>query len=348
MKQVERLSGPKGRSGRIHRVAILTPANTVSLEVAGLIEVLDRANELVPGQAVLPRYEYLVASSQKDKIIRCRSGLRILADAYVGDLDPRTPFGTVLVTGGEPEELLEEKALIDWVKIAYRRAGRVASVCSGVFILAEAGILAGRKATTHWKCSAFFRRLYPDVEVDPDPIFVQDGKIFTSAGVNSGLDLALAFVENDLGRDVALEIARSMILYLKRPGSQSQFSSALRRQISETGPIGTIQAWVLDHLGEDLRVERLASEAAMSPRNFARVFRNEVGITPARFVEELRLDAARQRLVDGDETVERIAADCGFGTSATMRRIFGRRLRVSPQEYRARFKTSKSPVEARA
>jgi len=346
MKHDGKVISSQERSGRIHRVAILTPANTVSLEVAGLIEVLDRANALIPEQAALPRYEYLVASSKKDKVVRCRSGLRILADAYVGGLDPRTPFDTILVTGGEPEDLLEEKALIDWIRIASRRAGRVASVCSGVFILAEAGLLAGRKATTHWKCSAFFRRRYPDVEVDPDPIFVQDGKIFTSAGVNSGLDLALAFVENDLGRDLALEIARAMILYLKRPGSQSQFSSTLRRQISGTGPIDAIQAWALDHLGEDLRVERLASEAAMSPRNFARVFRSEAGTTPARFVEELRLEAARQRLVDGDETVERIAAECGFGTSATMRRIFGRRLRVSPQEYRARFKTSRTPAEA--
>ena len=348
MKASEKVSRSREKVSPVHRLVILTPEKTVSLEVAGLTEVFDRANALLPPGSRFPRYECLVASSSPDKIVHCRSGLRILVDAYLGDLDPRNKFDTVLVTGGEPEALIEERSLIDWVKIAYRKAGRVASVCSGSFILAEAGILGGKTATTHWKCSAFFRSRYPEVKVDPDPIFVQDGKVFTSAGVNSGLDLALAFVENDLGRDIALEIARSMILYLKRPGSQSQFSSALKRQASEAGPIGSILVWVPNHLDEDLRVERLASEAAMSPRNFARVFAQEVGVTPARYVEELRLEVARQRLVDGDDTIERIAASCGFRTSATMRRIFGRRLRVSPQEYRARFKSAKRPASARS
>jgi transcriptional regulator GlxA family with amidase domain len=214
----------------------------------------------------------------------------------------------------------------------------VASVCSGAFLLAEAGVLAGRRATTHWEsCDALARR-HPDVEVDPDPIFVRDGNVLTSAGVTAGMDLALALVEDDHGPERALAVARQLVMYVRRPGGQSQFSAALRAQRAERRPLRELQAWVADHLDADLSVEALARRAAMSPRNFARAFAAEAGVTPARYVEEVRVEAARRLLEGTGRPVDGIAAACGFGSAETMRRAFLRTVHVPPSEYRKRFR----------
>jgi transcriptional regulator GlxA family with amidase domain len=216
----------------------------------------------------------------------------------------------------------------------------VASVCSGAFVLAAAGLLDGRRATTHWSACDLLARLHPSVTVDPDPIYVRDGDVYTSAGVTAGMDLALAMVEDDLGRDVALAVARRLVLFLHRPGDQSQFSAQLSTQWSDRDPLRRLQQWIADHPGGDLAVEALAARAGMSPRHFARCFRDDTGVTPARYVATVRLEAARRRLEESDDAVEHVAAACGFGTAETMRRAFLRALGVAPTEYRRRFRSA--------
>jgi transcriptional regulator GlxA family with amidase domain len=211
-------------------------------------------------------------------------------------------------------------------------------VCSGAFVLAEAGLLDGRRATTHWSvCDALARR-YPAVTVDPDPIFVRDGNVITSAGVTAGMDLALALVEDDLGRDVALAVARRLVLFLRRPGSQSQFSAQLAGQIAERDPLRDAQRLIAERPDADLSVAALARHVGMSERNFARCFRDEVGLTPARYVEQARVETARRLLEETDDGVEAVARRAGFGTAETMRRTFLRVVRTSPNDYRQRFR----------
>jgi transcriptional regulator GlxA family with amidase domain len=217
------------------------------------------------------------------------------------------------------------------------RVRRFGSVCTGAFILAEAGLLDGRRATTHWGSCALLAQRYPRVSVDPNPIFVRDGNVYTSAGVTAGMDLALALVEEDHGHEVALGVARELVLFLRRPGGQSQFSAQLAVQSADRAPLRDLQAWIADNLGGDLSVPALAAHAAMSPRNFARVFTQEVGVTPARFVEQARVEAACRRLEESANGVDAIAAECGFGSTESMRRAFLRRLRVPPSAYRHRF-----------
>ena len=213
-------------------------------------------------------------------------------------------------------------------------------MCSGAFVLAEAGLLDGKRATTHWRVCDLLARSFPAVEVDPDPIYVRDGNVWTSAGVTAGMDLALALVEEDLGRDVALAIARRMVLFLRRPANQSQFSAPLQAQAAERDGIREAQHLVTEHPEGDCSVAALARAAAMSERNFARCFTDEVGVTPARYVERVRVETARRLLEDTDEGVEAIAAAAGFGTAETMRRTFLRLLRTNPTEYRRRFRAA--------
>ena len=220
------------------------------------------------------------------------------------------------------------------------RLRRIGSVCTGAFILAEAGLLDGRRATTHWEwCDALAAR-FPRVQVDRDPIFVRDGNVYTSAGVTAGMDLALALIEEDHGRALALEVARQMVLFLRRPGGQSQFSAALAAQSADREPLRDLQAWIAEDPGRDCSVPALARRVAMSPRNFARVFAREVGATPGQFVERVRVEAARRRLEESADGVDNIASRCGFGTAETMRRAFLRTLRVPPTAYRSRFRAT--------
>jgi transcriptional regulator GlxA family with amidase domain len=216
----------------------------------------------------------------------------------------------------------------------------VTSVCSGAFLLAQAGLLSGRRATTHWSACDLLAKTYPDVRVEPDPIYIRDGNVWTSAGVTAGMDLALALVEDDHGREVALDIARRLVLFLRRPANQSQFSAPLRAQAAARDGIREAQHLVHEHPEGDCSVAALARAAAMSERNFARCFTAEVGLTPARYVERVRIETARRMLEDGDEGVEAIAAAAGFGTAETMRRTFLRALRTNPTEYRRRFRAA--------
>jgi transcriptional regulator GlxA family with amidase domain len=245
---------------------------------------------------------------------------------------------TLLIVGGASIEADEED---DTVVEALRRMApelrRIGSICTGAFLLARAGLLNGRRATTHWKYCDLLARRYPAVKVEPDPIFVRDGNVYTSAGVTAGMDLALALVEEDAGSKLALEVARELVLYLRRPGGQSQFSEALHLQASDHQPFRDLAAWVVEHLRSDLSVEALAARVGMSPRNFARVFREEMNTTPAKFVESLRLEVARRRLQESHASLESVAATCGFRNCDAMRSTFKRVLRVAPGEYRWRF-----------
>jgi transcriptional regulator GlxA family with amidase domain len=244
----------------------------------------------------------------------------------------------LLVAGGAQVEELELDAnFLSWLSRWGKRARRVGAICTGAFALAGAGLLAGRRCTTHW---AYVKRLterFPDVTVDPDPIWVRDGNVVTSAGVTAGMDLALALVEEDHGAQMALRIARELVLYLRRPGTQSQFSAPLSAQLAERQPLRELQLWMPGNLTADLRAEALAHRAGMSLRNFARVFRNEIGMTPGQYVERLRVEAACLRLADSTQGVQRIAAQCGFHSAEVMRRAMLRVIRVTPDDYRARF-----------
>jgi transcriptional regulator GlxA family with amidase domain len=227
-----------------------------------------------------------------------------------------------------------------WLKAQTRRSRRWGSICAGSFVLAEAGLLDGRKATTHWGLGTELARRYPKVRVDSSQIFSRDRNVYTSAGVTAGMDLALAMVEEDFGHRFALEIARDLVLFLRRSGNQSQFSPQLELQATDFKPLRDVLGWIADHLQQDLPIESLAQRAGMSSRNFSRVFAREVGITPAKYVEQIRLDAARRRLEESSQTIEGIVRQTGFGSVESLRRAFLRYLKTTPGAYRQHFQTS--------
>jgi transcriptional regulator GlxA family with amidase domain len=278
--------------------------------------------------------------------LRCSSGLQLVADASVSAV--RGPIDTLIVAGGlGTRDAVRDEALVSWIARTAKRCRRVAGVCSGALLLARAGLLDGRRATTHWGRVAAMARDYPLVRVDGDCIYVKDGPVYTSAGVTAGMDLALALVEEDLGRRIALDVARQLVLFLKRPGGQSQFSTQLEVQLSDRSPLRELQAWIASHPKADLSVEALAKRVAMSPRHFARVFTRELGVTPARYVERARVEVARRRLEESSFGVDAVAEQSGFGSAETLRRAFLRCLAVSPVEYRSRFRVSGSAGQDR-
>ena len=319
------------------RVVIVVFEGIQSLDLTGPLEVFDGAGQH-PAARVHGGYAITVAAAEPGPL-RTSSGLTITPDTTLAQV--RGPVDTLVVAGGDGVyTAIERPELVAQVRRLATSARRVTSVCSGAFLLAEAGLLDGRRATTHWaRCAAFAAR-YPAVTVEPDPIFVRDGNVATSAGVTAGMDLALALVEDDLGRDVALIIARMLVLFLRRPGNQSQFSAQLSAQLADRDEIRDLQRWVLDHPGSDCSVDALATRAGMSPRNLARVFTEQVGVTPARYVEQTRIEHARRRLEESADPVESIAVQCGFGTAETMRRAFLRALAIPPAEYRRRFQAA--------
>ena len=312
------------------RVVFVSFPGLLGLDLIGPWEVFTSAATAVPGA-----YSVELVAAAPD--IRTSSGLGLVPGGPLPSGDGE--IDTLVVPGGTgTRQAANDEELVEWIAEAAPRARRVASVCTGALLLARAGVLDGRQATTHWAFCSQLAKRHPAVDVVRDPIFVRDGDVYTSAGVTSGMDLALALVEADLGREVALEVARWLVMFLERPGGQSQFSASLAGQLAETEPVRDVQEWIADNLDADLSVPALAACAHMSERNFARVFAREVGMTPARYVESLRLERARLALSESGQPVAEVARRCGFGTATTMRRVFERRLRVRPTDYRARFR----------
>jgi transcriptional regulator GlxA family with amidase domain len=331
----------RGRHDRgvsqIRRTVIIAFPQVQCLDVTGPAEVFSLADRV----ASEPAYRLeLVAPG--GGALRTSSGLELVPS---GALEAcRGPIDTLVVAGGlGTKEAARDEALISWLRLAARRSRRVTSVCTGAFLLARAGLLDGRRATTHWAACAALARDYPTIDVQPDPIFVRDGNVYTSAGVTAGIDLALALVEEDLGSRAALAVARSLVLFIRRPGGQAQFSSVLAGQDADRPSVRELQSWIADHLDADLSVGALAERAFMSPRNFARVFSKEVGLTPAAYVSALRLERARTLLEGTDLQLEEVARRCGFGTVETLRRVLRRSLHVSPSDYRERFTAPEPP-----
>jgi transcriptional regulator GlxA family with amidase domain len=317
-------------------IVIVAYPGVQSLDVTGPLEVFAGAQQLIGASSSRERGYDVRVLSRDGQPLQTSSGLGVIPHARLPSQPP--PIDTLIVAGGSGHiQAGEDQALLDWIVRAAGKSRRTASVCTGAFVLARAGLLDGRRATTHWASAAELARLHPDVIVDPEPIFVRDGALWTSAGVTAGMDLALALVEQDLGSDAALKIARHLVLFLRRPGNQSQFSATLAAQQAEREPLREIQRAVLEDVAGDHRVEAMAARAHMSPRHFARAFRAETGVTPARHVERVRVEAARRQLEDSGEPIAAIAASCGFGTAETMRRVFLRTLHIVPSEYRRRF-----------
>ncbi|HKN15001.1 MAG TPA: GlxA family transcriptional regulator [Candidatus Binatus sp.] len=325
------------RRSRTRRIVMLAFPDAQIIDITGPLEVFGRAARLLTDERgwSVPAYTVEIVAA-KAGALTTSSGIRVIAERSIAQV--RGPLDTILVAGGRgTTDALRDRALIEWLRGSVRRARRLCSVCTGAFLLAEAGLLDGLSATTHWRQCERLAADYPAVSVKSDPIFVRAGKIFTSAGVTAGIDLALALLEEDHGRDVALAVARELVMFLRRPGGQSQFSVQLSAQVADREPIRELQRWIADHLGTDLSVEALARRAAMSPRNFARVFIREVGVTPGEFVENSRVEAVRRRLEESADGVDSIASECGFGTRESMRRAFIRTLHVPPSAYRSRF-----------
>jgi transcriptional regulator GlxA family with amidase domain len=297
------------------------------------VQVFASANDFAVAGGGPPPYRVRLVT-QGDQGVVSSSGVALAADP----LSRRgAALDTLLVAGGQGvEAAAADPALVGWVQQRAAEARRVASVCTGAFLLAAAGLLDGRRAVTHWQYCAELARRFPAVRVEPDPIFLCDDGVWTSAGVTAGIDLALALVEADLGRSVALAVARYMVVFLKRPGGQAQFSAALELQ-SADDTFGALHDWISGHLSDDLSLSILAGRAGMSERSFSRHYAEATGQTPARAIERLRVEAARRMLSESRTPVKRIAQRCGFGSEETMRRGFLRLLAVTPQNYRARF-----------
>jgi transcriptional regulator GlxA family with amidase domain len=321
-------------------VVILLFDGVQSLDVTGPLEVFAAGERLIASRAGAARGYKVTTLSASGAPVRTSSGLTIVADGGLEDL--LAEIDTLIVPGGDGARAVSsDERLLAWIADASAGARRTASVCTGAFALAAAGLLDGRRATTHWTSAERLARMYPAIEVDADPIFIRDGELWTSAGVTAGMDLALALVEDDYDREAALTIARHLVLFLRRPGNQSQFSATLASQQPQREPLREVQRRVVEDVAGEHSVEAMAAQANMSVRHFARAFRAETGVTPARYVERVRLEAARRRLEDTAEPVASIASVCGFGTAETMRRVFLRALEVGPAEYRRRFQSIK-------
>jgi transcriptional regulator GlxA family with amidase domain len=315
------------------RIAILTVPSVQMLDVAGPMDVFSEANTLVGD----PRaYELRIVALSAEPVVAL-NGTRFLPDMTIES--SLEGFDTLVIAGTPGiREYESHQALIEWIAREAPHVRRIASVCTGAFILAHAGLLNGRRATTHWNSAARLAQTFPEIKVEANTIYVKDGPVYSSAGVTASMDLALALVEEDHGRSIALRVAKQLILFLKRPGGQSQFSVHLETQVAEIGPIRDIHEWILENIAGDLSIEALASRAGMSSRNFARLFKRETDMTPGDYVEATRVDVARRMLEEGSVPLKKVASLCGFADQNGLRRAFMRRINVTPVDYRQRFR----------
>ena len=325
---------------RVHRlISVIGFENADLLDIAGPLTTFAAANHIIqsdcPGMPLPYDCEVLGRSAGP---VQTSTGVPLVARRGYTCL--RDGIDTLIVPGGPRavmKQVCEDSGLIEAVRRLAPRVARLASVCTGTFVLAKAGLLEGRTAATHWRACQRLADEHPSIDVDRDSIFVKDGHFYSSAGKTAGIDLALAMIEEDLGRDWALAVSRYMVVHLKRPGGQSQFSVPLRAQVDDAVALKGLPLWIAENLHEDLSVPALAARVGMSLRNFIRVFQKEMGATPAKFVEAARIEAARRRLEESRLPLETLAKDLGFGTGERMRRTFQRQVGVNPEFYRERF-----------
>lgn len=324
--------------GKSHKVVMIGYPDAQILDITGPLEVFSRASRWLVDNKLrsTPAYEIEVCGLNPGSI-RCSSGL---------ELNSRRPYyalsasdmDTLLVSGGIGfRPVCENASFLQWLQHTSQHTQRTGSICTGAFILGAAGLLTGRQATTHWAYCEELAMHNPATDVTLDAIYICDQNIYTSAGVTAGMDLALALVEEDWGRKVALAVARELVLYLKRPGGQSQFSPQLATQLHESDELSDLQLWIMEHPREDLSVDALAARVNMSPRNFTRRFTEQTGVTPAKYVEQVRVDSARRKLEDINLPLDSIARRSGFTNGEQMRRTFIRHLGIGPSEYRNCF-----------
>ncbi|MBN6772475.1 GlxA family transcriptional regulator [Pseudomonas granadensis] len=319
-------------------IHVLAFANMQILDVTGPLQVFASANDLARQRGIPVPYAPSVIASGGGAVMSS-AGLAVLAEPL-----PSEPSDTLIIAGGWGiYPAAEDLQLVDWVRQHGNQCRRVASVCTGAFLLAASGWLDGRRVVTHWTRCEQLAQQHPNLHVEANPIFINDGPVWTSAGVTAGIDLALAMVEEDLGRDIALDVARHLVVFLKRPGGQSQFSVTLSLQ-NQGNRFDELHAWIAENLTCDLGIATLAEQAGMSERSFVRHYRAGTGQTPARAIELIRVETARRLLSDSALPVKRIAANCGFGSEETLRRSFLRAIGITPQAYRERFSVSAATV----
>lgn len=321
------------------RIAITAYEGVSLLDLAGPLEAFRVASSFAGPREPRAAYECSVVSVRGGPV-KTADGVPIVTEP-VRSLG-KAAIDTLIVPGAfVVDDVTRDRDLVQWVGKTAPACRRVCSVCVGSFMLAAAGVLDGRRAATHWMHAQLLATRYPCITVEPDAIFVRDGKIWSSAGVTTGIDLALALIEQDAGRELAMSVARILVVYLRRAGGQSQYSALLAAQAeSESETFSELERWIAEHLKTDLRVEALAERVHMSPRNFARAYAQKRGRTPAKAVEAMRLDAARRRLEETDDRIASIAEDCGFSNDEQMRCAFVRILKIPPREYRNRFASS--------
>lgn len=321
-------------------IIIVAMTSSMLLNFSGPADVFINADKYLESRGIPGGYDVKVAAPTAGKKLDSAAGMSITCELFIADI--QGPIDTLIIAGNDSREESQPglKPFYDWLATRNEyNTRRIASICGGAFVLAKAGILCGRNATTHWQSSERLRKTYPDVKVNANPFFTKDGHVYTSAGVSSGIDLSLALVEQDYNKDIAISVARKLVFYLSRPGFQSQFGSLL--PIYEREHIGEkTQKWIVGHLSEKLEVNQIANQLNMSTRNFTRIFHRETGMPPAKFVEKLRIEAARKYLEDSDVSLEQIAELCGLGGLVSMRRVFLRHLNTTPSDYRRAFRTS--------
>lgn len=324
----------------VRPVAIVAFEGCQPLDVVGPFEVFAGAREVLQHRGARDLGYAPFVVGPRAGPIRGESGLALVADTTLAKLAAPggTKVHTLMIAGGRgAREAAQDPKLTAAVARCAARAQRITSVCTGSFVLGAAGLLDGKRATTHWaRCDAL-AKLCPRAHIERDPIYVRDGKLWTSAGVTAGIDLALALVEHDLGREVALLVARFMVVFVRRAGGQSQFSAQLAAQSAERDALAELMSWIVEHPGADLQVPEMARRSHLSVRHFSRLFRAQTGVAPAQYVEQVRVETARRLLEQSHRSVEDVARQAGFGTPEALRRAFSRRVRLSPREYRARF-----------
>ncbi len=326
------------KSEPARHIVIFTYDDGMMLDAVGPADVFAAASQYHTQKTRGATPYRIEVTALKKGPVTMSNGIAMLAERAIGEI--REPVDTLLLCGGTAEGMAAVETAPDfypWLKDMAARARRFGSVCSGAFFLAEAGLLDGHRATTHWVACDQMAERFPAIDLVQDAIYVKSGNVYTSAGVSAGIDLALAMVEEDLGRDIAMKVARHLVLFLRRPGGQSQFSAQLAAQTVKTDRFDDLLSFIVENPHADLDVTSLAAKVAMSPRNFARLFREQVGETPAKYVERARLDAARRKLEEDNDKVERVAAATGFGTAETLRRTMKRHMATTPEAYRATF-----------